>query len=565
MGIAVSFQSYSQSYFNEYDSLSIYLSDIHPTDSGYVALGFGYNTSGTGTIIFKKYDHFGLPIEADTFSSDGVITGSGHITPTYANKFYMFYTIEDQLPYNGNSRDLMFTKLDYSFDTLFTTRFGGNSEELSIDMIESGNHFFLLGTTFSQGNGGGDFYLVKMDTTGVILWEKTYGTSNDEAAISIDKTLDGKFILSGISYNSTSLWDNYIIKIDTNGNVIWDKTFGTPDNDYAGIMTVLNDHSFLVGSNKGDYPPNKVAQLYKLSGDGEIMWTKSFPYNDYSAFYFAEPVQLTDATLLITNNVKNTQGYIVNRTLKLDPMGDIIWSKLYYTRDDFPNYIYDVKNLPGEGYLMCGSGFPPDTSIQNSWIVKMNCNGEEDLMYPVSTPCDPYDCSQFPIDASFTASETTVDLAMGGTVTFTNNSANTTSRVWAFGDSTMDYTDAVMPHTFTDTGWFNVSLIVFHGMCSDTMSIPIHVINTLGIPEKEDDNNPILIYPNPSSGEFTIKFNKPISGKCVIINVLGEITQEFYLQKNQLVYPTLVLKKGVYLVRVQDEFGSLWTEKLIVN
>ncbi len=119
--------------------------------------------------------------------------------------------------------------------------FGGSEKDIAYDIIEIPGGYFILGTTESNDgdisfyNGIIDGWLIRTDSTGNMIWEKTYGGSSGDGFRRIFPDNSGNYILVGgsgssdgdVSYNpypgSESFW---IVKIDIEGNIIWDKIVG---------------------------------------------------------------------------------------------------------------------------------------------------------------------------------------------------------------------------------------------------------------------------------------------------------------------------------------------------
>ncbi len=550
VSMLVSWQVYSQSYFNGLFPQALFY-EIEFTDTTMTTFGAGFNQSGSGSIILNKMDCFGQTILIDTFSTDGIITmGSQSIVSE--DSIFMSNIISTTLPYSSSTWNIQFSKLDNSFIQNWTQTLGGNLTDQPYSIVEKDGFLYIIATTNSFGAGNGDYYLIKTDKQGNIIWEKTYGTAMNELLWGALKTDDGNLILTGAKKITIYDYNLYYIKIDTSGQTIWEREYDYGINDYSGYGITLHDHNFLTYHNLDDgNGGTTIGYVKKLDGNGDLLWSKAFPYNTKSAFTnFSYPIENPDGTIIISNTCRNTANVMINRMIKLDPFGNTLWEKEYFTRPDLPQYIYDIKATLDSGYIMCGSAFPVDTNIQHAWLVRTNCNGEDGVQYPITgTPCNQYDCTQFPIDANFIANTFTVDLAIGGVVTFENNSSNTTSRIWNFGDGNMDYTDSIMSHTFTQVGTYEVKLIVFHGMCSDTVTQTIEVINTTGVEDLILETG-IKVYPNPSTGDFTITFKNGINGSLRIVDLLGRVHQELIVNKGELNYTFSDLPKGIYLVEV---------------
>lgn len=560
--------STGQTTFNVLDSAGFAFGQVEETSFGYLLVGADYNESGSGTVVLAKFDAFGQSLQVDTLSPDSTVSTNGVAVLFGGSDFFLFNSVNPGLPYVSQNDDLQLSRLNDDLSIVWTAQFGGNMQELPFpgSLVLFDQSLLLLSSTQSYGAGSADLYLIKTDTSGNLLWEQTYGSTSPEVSRNLNCTKEGNYILSGLKRYVSPNWNILLIKVDTSGNVLWEVDYGIPENDYGAVLTPLHDHTFLVYHNSNDgVGGTTTGYIDKVDGNGELIWQKTYPYLNFSSFSWGKPIENDDGTIMLNCIVKNSQGIPIHRLLKITPLGDTLWTKTYYTRDDLDQYIYDIKPTADSGYIMGGSAFPVDTNIQRAWLIKTDCNGADGVMYPTGAPCDQYDCSLYPIDASFVPSETIVDLAQGGQVTFTNSSSNTTSRVWNFGDGDWDYTDSVMTHTFTDTGWYNVSLIVFHGTCSDTMVVPIHVINTVGIDAYANIGHGLKVFPNPSNGTFNLSFDHPAKGVCYVVNMLGEIQGQILINEDQGQYKVENLSKGFYILRINYDHGGNESVRVVIE
>lgn len=203
----------------------------------------------------------------------------------------------------GNSRlnrhaggDYWVTKISQNGTTLWTKYFGGTLSETPNDLIETlDNGFLLIGTSDSedvdiQNNiGTYDFWVVKIDAFGTLVWEKSFGGSEIDEAYSITNTNDGNYVIVGntrsndndvaINKGDADLW---LIKITPEGNLIWEKTFGGLSFEVGRSVVKTQDNGFLIsGSSRsvqGDLTSNNGqndAWVLKLNENGSLVWQKT--------------------------------------------------------------------------------------------------------------------------------------------------------------------------------------------------------------------------------------------------------------------------------------------------
>ncbi len=222
----------------------------------------------------------------------------------------------------GNT-DLYLLKLDSMGQKKFETSFGGLSNEIGKGVIQlSDSSYVMVGYTSSFGTGGYDIFLLNADKNGNLIWQKTLGGNDWDFAYDIQQTTDGGFIITGTTYSfGYGNADGYIIKTDVQGNVIWSKVYGGKKDDEFKSVTLTSDGN------------------YALTG-----YTKS--YND----------SLGDAWVF-----------------KIDVNGDSLWSKYYGgNKEDFANQI--IENNSGE-FFIAGSTASSGAGLLDAYGFKINSSG----------------------------------------------------------------------------------------------------------------------------------------------------------------------------------------------
>lgn len=560
----LSFVVYSQNFFNKLDSVTLGTGWLFLHNNIIYTKGISYNPSGSGSIVLcKNRMSDGELTLVDTFSVDGIASYDGDFIE-WNDRIILFNTTSNIAPYNGNTANLQLSILDTNFNITSTTIFGGNNQEISNTLIASPNAFYLLGSSNSWDNGNGDVFVRKTDSLGSLVWEFFFGTFETDYAKDIIFTEDSCLLVSGVKRISNDNWDIFFTKMDTLGNEIWTRSYGSNLGDFTGEVVLLRDNSFLICQTIYD-GSNTSSGFIKIDGNGNIIWNIDISANTYTDFGFVNPIENEDGSILVSCVTKNVQDTPISRVYLLDPFGNVLWYKDYFTRDDIAQYIYDIKPSTDGGYIMAGSAFPVGVNQQHAWLIKTNCNGEDGVQYPITgAACTQYDCTLYPINANFTANKYVVDLAVtNGDVEFTNTSANTTSRVWSFGDGTMDYTDATLTHTYQTEGTYEVQLITFHGTCSDTTTQTIEVINSLGLTTIPKPT--LKVYPNPSNGQFTIEFSHPTTATAQIIDATGKLVSIIDINDTKNSYQIIDLTTGIYSIVINYGDGLVESKRLIIK
>lgn len=176
------------------------------------------------------------------------------------------------------SNNCYLIKSDSNGTVLWAKTYGGIAKDEASSVQETNDGGYIItGQTNSFGTGASDCLLIKTDVNGNILWSKTYGGISSDYANSVQQTLDGGFIIAGVtqSYGAGST-DCLVIKTDSNGNIFWSKTYGTVNTNNANYIEQTNDGGYIiVGSNDYD------VYLIKTKSNGEPVWTKSYGGSGY--------------------------------------------------------------------------------------------------------------------------------------------------------------------------------------------------------------------------------------------------------------------------------------------
>lgn len=164
-------------------------------------------------------------------------------------------------------------------DTIWTKTFGGSNIDIGACVKEtSDGGYIITGYTRSYGTmSGRNLLFLKTDSFGNLVWVNGYGGNNDEEGNAVVQTSDGGFVASGYtkSYGSGGN-DVYLIKVDANGNQLWDRVFGGTSDEEAYSMVATNDGGFLIaGATSSFGAGSRDIWLIKTDGLGNQQWTKT--------------------------------------------------------------------------------------------------------------------------------------------------------------------------------------------------------------------------------------------------------------------------------------------------
>lgn len=238
----------------------------------------------------------------------------------------------------------------------FVKTYGGskNDSAQSVTATTDGG-YIILGYTQSNDNDitdkqdeSFDYWVLKFDATDQLQWQKTYGGSLDDRGSDIIQTSDGGYAILGYSFSNdgdatenAGLQDYWLVKLDANGNISWEKSFGYQGADSGITMTETNDQGFLVTG---------ILDVTASGGEG--------------------------------NSSRNANRHAGGDywALKLDISGNLEWS--HYFGGNFTDTPYGVVQTDDNGYIVVGSSDSEDTDISSNigtydfWVIKISESGD---------------------------------------------------------------------------------------------------------------------------------------------------------------------------------------------
>jgi hypothetical protein len=252
-------------------------------------------------------------------------------------------------------------------DTVFYNFYGGPNQEEAKDFIETADKGFLIcGSSSSFGQGASSVYLIKTDSNGVFKWSRTYGGINADRGMSIKKTSSNGAIISGYTNSFNNLeYDVFYLKIDSAGNIIWQKTFTENDWEFAYSSALLdNDELIIAGETYSGTNGNSDGLLLKIKSNGDVDWVKKIGFQNQDAFrsvtYLNGFIYAAGYYTTLQNEIH--KGFI----LKLLPNGVIIDTLFIHSDDRFNYKLNSINNFNENALIIAGEIERPDSILPQS-------------------------------------------------------------------------------------------------------------------------------------------------------------------------------------------------------
>jgi hypothetical protein len=387
-------------------------------DGGYIAAG--YSDSEGGDFPENKGGNDAWIVKLD---GKGGIEWKSHLGGTYNDFVYSIKQTSDggyiaagesdsdggdsgDFPKNKGGYDAWIVKLNGAGDIDWQKCLGGSRNDYADFILQTNEGGYILaGMTNStdgdisedQNHGGLDYWIVKLDENGEIVWQKCFGGSNDDEARSIQQT-DGGYVVAGISSSNDGdvtgnhgNEDYWVVKLDENGEIVWRKCFGGSGNDEVWSLLRTSDGGYIVtgdsNSIDGDISGNHGGQedgwIIKLDGDGDIEWQKCV--GGTRADGTTSVVQTPDGGYVIAGESSSNDGDVSGNhgggddvwIVKLSGRGVIEWQKCFggSRYED----AYSIYQTDDGGYVFAGPSDSTDGDISENqnhggldyWIVKL--------------------------------------------------------------------------------------------------------------------------------------------------------------------------------------------------
>ena len=288
------------------------------------------------------------------------------------NELFVFGTTKSFLDANG---DHYLLKLDLNGNVLFEKTYGGGGAEVGgkILVTKDGN-FMLIGSTTSSGKGGRDVHVLKIDRSGILIWEKTFGGPLDDFPSSIIETSSSEFCIaaSTSSFGKGSL-DIYLIWISQNGDLIRELTFGGTDLDgSADLLEIENQEIMLYAYTRNFGAVGRDLYLMKLSSIADSLWSKRYGGAGYEESQ--QILRTSTGGYLMVGHTSSTDPVHNIYALEVDKNGDEIWSKEFGgTKHDGGQAV--LINAEAN-YVFVAKSMRFDSGERNIFIVTTNTGGE---------------------------------------------------------------------------------------------------------------------------------------------------------------------------------------------
>lgn len=465
----------------------------------------------------------------------------------------------------GNTQDFWILKINEQGVKEWDRSYGGADSDVPASVCSNGEYYFVGGTTISDSSGDissnridtayerGDFWVIKIDSHGQKIWDKRFGGYRNDALMSIVPSIDGGclavgFTISGISgdvttpaYDTAKSADYWVVKLGSNGNKMWDRRYGGPDNDYAYTAIHTSDGGFMIGgisnSSAGDEKSepswNSIytdAWVIRIDSAGNKLWDKTLgtvmPETLYSMIedehgnvYLGISSSGSGGSFTYPNLGPNfsSSDFIL---YKMDSEGNDIWNKRY--GGSGIDGLFHLTLTESNGVILTGKSNSPISGNKTEanlaeveiWVLAVDSNGTvlwDKTIHNTGTNFEIYGATFATEGGCYTTFEYT-NSGIGGYKSQANwDTTNAATDIWA-----IQYCFDTVSGFTTNVGYTSVTL-----------------------------------HPNPTSTHITLMGAEPNS-TATISNIQGQVVLQSEIRSSPSHISVEPLPPGLYFCILQS-------------
>ena len=486
--------------------------------------------------------------QADVLNSFEPTPDGGYILAGYTSSSASGEKTENS---NG-ALDIWLVKVDDTGNIQWQNTIGGSGDDF-VNVVKptaDGGYIVLAGSDSNisgdkteNSRGGLDFWILKLNASGDIIWQKTYGGSNPDFDTYGQQTTDGGFLVAGYSDSgatgdkteaSNGQRDYWILKLDANGNIVWQNAMGGSLIDRVQAAAQTPDGGYIIaGFSSSPLSGDKTEANYggtdywivKLNATGSIVWQNTIGGNASDALrdliptsdggYLAGGYSLSSISGEKTENSNGDYDYWL---VKLNASGAIEWQNTI--GGSGTDYLRDIKQLPDNSYVVAGysnsnaSGDKTEASNggYDFWLVRIDASGNVTSQNSIGGDADESGPYILPLP--------------GGDFMMACASASGISD---------DKTEAT--RGLEDYWLFRTSGAI--------LSTPANRLTD------------IRLFPNPMKTDFTISLDRPYHNiQLKVTNLSGQIIHRARYEGMSALTVALNAPSGIYMISVDADGGS---------
>lgn len=441
---------------------------------------------------------------------------------------------------NSWANNVYVVKCNEAGDTLWTRSLEVGAYAYGDRIIETADHSLVIG-----GSSNFQILIIKLTADGDLLWAKNIKVLDFNEGLNIIETADGGYLICGETEIFNALKYSVLIKLDADGNLLWNKNYTSGYDTFPWTLTETSDHHYVVAGRT--YSFHDLTFIFCVDSDGNLVWEKENTENGVWFFSVTTP----DSNIVLAGKHFPDMGASI---MKLSNNGDLIWSYAFGGSLDCVFNCVAVAN--DGGFIMAGNATGIDTS--GGYVVKCDMNGQ----------------LEWSKTFNHTAFYSVLSAPGGGYIAFgehendlyfvkLDEQGNTCPDCQGFSYGTQHQGTGINNITFTEYP---------HAAADTTLAVDeltgggIHIFcSEVGIDESTNESSELKIFPNPADELINVLLPPEFQNATIeLINVNGKSLQVFSSINSSQQINVSQLREGIYLLQLRNG-REIFSEKFIVH
>lgn len=357
-------------------------------DGGYILCGSHEDAHDQSGVYIVKLTGEGKPEWEKTLIKEEGYSFGVYVNQTADNGYLVVGNYVN--PLQINLCDIILYRLNTQGDLLWEKSIGGEREDTVLSVEITKDRGYLLtgySDSYSEPYQQEDILLIKIDESGNVLWQNTYGNVGADWGKDCFESQEGELLISGSTENEQGKQEIFLMKTDPEGKVIWKQTYGRKGNNTINAMIESNDNGYVLTGETDIYSDSEGIYLFKTDRYGKVLWEKYYEKNGstiaYSiaktnsgGFLIAGSTNVTIDDLLSESG--NADGYL----LFTDAYGNKIWDQVL--EGDKHDSLYCITRSLDLGFIACGNSSSNPSGKISIWLVKIYPIIEDEALLDVN-------------------------------------------------------------------------------------------------------------------------------------------------------------------------------------
>jgi uncharacterized delta-60 repeat protein len=314
--------------------------------------------------------------------------------------------------FSSGSSDFWLIKFGSDDNIEWQRAYGGPRSDIAhaLDLTSDGG-YVVAGFTTSFGASSKDYFVIKLDEDGVVEWQKRYGASGEDVVRVVKQTSDGNYLVAGFTHSFGQAGDIMILMLDESGNLEWQKRYGGAKFEEPGAIFEVSD-GYVVLEQTASFSGGTDGWIFKIDADGNILSQKRYNGNGFDELSAVR--QTPDGGFIVVGETRSfgltSEDFWV---LKFDSSANLEWQKRY-GGDDIDE-AEAIALTPEGGYIIAGITRSFDSAGRDIWILRLDSEGNISQCSPevhagIATNAATKDTTATPVVAIITVANTTVSV-----------------------------------------------------------------------------------------------------------------------------------------------------------